>query len=84
MTWQAVFCGADHTLAITRNSVKNLYSWGLNKKCQCGHPASRRKLDSPTPVPGLIDKKVGGGGHVGVVLGTVVLRDATLPSLRVT
>jgi alpha-tubulin suppressor-like RCC1 family protein len=57
-TRQAVFCGVDHTLAITRNPAQNLYSWGLNKKCQCGHPASRRKLDSPTPVPRLHDKKV--------------------------
>jgi alpha-tubulin suppressor-like RCC1 family protein len=55
---QAVSCGAEHTLAIVRGDVNNLFSWGLNKKCQCGHPASRRKLDLPSPVPSFQLKKV--------------------------
>jgi alpha-tubulin suppressor-like RCC1 family protein len=55
---QAVFCGDDHTLAIVRRDVGNLFSWGLNRKCQCGHPASKKKLDLPEPVPHFLQKKV--------------------------
>jgi alpha-tubulin suppressor-like RCC1 family protein len=55
---QAVFCGEDHTLAIVRLEVGNLFSWGSNRKCQCGHPASRKKLDVPTAVPHFLQKKV--------------------------
>jgi alpha-tubulin suppressor-like RCC1 family protein len=55
---QAVFCGDDHTLAIVRRDANNIFSWGSNKKCQCGHPATMKKLDLPTPVPHFLNKKV--------------------------
>lgn len=55
---QSVFCGEDHTLAIVRGDVGNLFSWGSNKKCQCGHSASKKKLDLPTRVPHFLNQKV--------------------------
>lgn len=51
---KSVSIGAGHVLAIVHEPAAKVYSWGHNKKGQCGH-AGKNTIPHPTPVPGTED-----------------------------
>eukprot|EP00826_Nyctotherus_ovalis_P021403 TRINITY_DN16904_c0_g1_i1.p1 TRINITY_DN16904_c0_g1~~TRINITY_DN16904_c0_g1_i1.p1 ORF type:complete len:401 (-),score=78.40 TRINITY_DN16904_c0_g1_i1:75-1277(-) len=48
---KSVSIGAGHVLVIAHESTSKVYSWGYNKKGQCGH-AGKSTIPCPTPIPG--------------------------------